>query len=314
MGQHFLTVGAQVLTLFLLMAVGFVLGRTRVIRGQGAQVLTDLALYIATPFVIVRSFLRVYDPAQGLQLLVCLGLAAALYVLCIPLIHLLLRDKKRPDSTAVLRFAAVFSNAGYMALPLQEAVLGDDGVFYGAAFIMVFNLVMWTYGLLLMSGERRLTARKLLLNPGIIGVSCGLVLFFTSAVHWLPAPVTDTVGYLGSLNTPIPMLAIGYFLSQTDLLAALRVGRGYLCMALRLAVIPLVTLGLLWCIGCLIPLPKSMGVAMVIAQSAPCAAATTMMSAKFGRDTALSVNLVALTTLLSLVTIPLIVSAALLIL
>lgn len=314
MTQHFLTVGGQVLTLFFLMLVGFLLGRTRIIHEAGASVLTDIALYIATPFVIVRSFLRVYDAAQGVRLLVCLGVSAVLFALCIALSHLFLRDKKRPDSVAVLRFAAVFSNAGYMALPLQEAVLGEDGVFYGAAFIMVSNLVMWTYGLIIMSGERRLTVRKLVLNPGLIGVTCGLLLFFTSAVNRLPSPVTDTVGYLASLNTPIPMLAIGYFLSKADLLAALRDGRGYLCMALRLVVYPLLTLGLMWCLGRVAPVPPEMGVAMVIAQSAPCAAASTMMSAKFGRDTDLSVNLVAITTLLSLLTIPLIVSVALLIL
>ena len=314
MGQHFLTVGGQVLTLFLLIGIGYILGRTRIIHEAGASVLTDIALYIATPFVIVNSFLRPFDAAKGIDLGVCLLLAAVTFSLSISLSHLLLHDKRRPDSQAVLRFAAVFSNAGYMALPLQEAVLGADGVFYGAAFIMVFNLVTWTYGLMLMSGQRRLTVRNLLLNPGIIGAVCGMILFVTSAMNWLPAPVTGAVGYLASLNTPLPMLLIGYFLSKTDILAALRDGRGYLCIALRLVIVPLLVCALLWGVRLLVPIPSAMVVAIVIAQSAPSAASTTMMSAKFGRDTDLSVNMVSVGTLLSMITIPLIVSLALFVL
>ena len=314
MGQYFLTVGGQVLTLFLLIGVGFLLGRARVIHEAGASVLTDLALYLATPFVIINSFLRPFDAAKGASLGVCLLLAAASFAVSIGLAHLLLHDKSRPDSQAVLRFAAVFSNAGYMALPLQEAVLGADGVFYGASFIMVFNLVTWTYGFMLMSGQRRLTLRNILVNPGIIGATCGIILFVTSAVEWLPAPVTGTVGYLASLNTPLPMLLIGYFLSKTDILAALRDGRGYLCLALRLVLVPLLMVGALWGLKQMLPIPSAMAVAIVIAQSAPSAASTTMMAAKFGRDTNLSVNMVSVGTMLSMLTIPLIVSLALLVL
>ena len=302
--ESFLTVAQQVLILFLLIGVGFLCGRFRMLNENAVKCLADIVLYVVTPCIIVRSFIRPYDPAMLGGLLASLLAAFGTMGLFIAAAHLIFRGKDEARRR-VLRFGVVFSNCGYMAFPLQEALLGDTGVFYGSAYVAGFNVILWTYGLLLMSRDTKaLSAKKILVNPGIIGLVIGLIVFLFSI------PVPDVLAvpmeHLSALNTPVPMLIIGYYLAHTKILEALRDRGSYLAIALRLVVLPLVALfGMMLC-----GLRGPVLVACAIAVSAPVASATTMFSAKFGQDTLLSVNLVSLSTLFSIVTMPLIVGLA----
>lgn len=302
--DKFLTVAQQVMILFILIGIGFLCGRKKILTEQAVKACAELVLLFATPCVIVDSFIKNRDPSM----LAALGKAAlaalAVHIIGIAAACLFFR-KGEASRKNVLRFGTVFSNAGYMCIPLQQAVLGDEGVMYGAAFLAVFNIVMWSYGLVEMSGSARsFTVRKLILNPGIIGLAIGLVLFFLPVS--IPEIITAPIGHLAAINTPIPMLIIGYYLSTTRLSAALRDRQCYLVSALRLVVLPLVSLGVLYLCG----MRGNMLVACIIAASAPCAAATTMFAARYERDTLLSVNLVSITTLFSMLTMPLIVALA----
>ena len=151
---------------------------------------------------------------------------------------------------------------------------------------------------------RNTPAKKLLLNPGVIGLAAGLLVFLLSIP--VPEVVAAPIGHLAALNTPVPMLIIGFYLAETNLPAALRDKRSYVAIGLRLVALPLLALfGMVLC-GMRGPLLIS----CVIAVSAPVAAASTMFATKFGQDTLLSVNLVSLSTLFSVVTMPLIVAVA----
>lgn len=300
----FLTVGQQVLILFLLIGVGFICGKKGIINETASKVMADVVLYFATPCVIIHSFQQEMTDERIKGLLVALASAIVIHVLAILIANVVFRndvDKRR----RVLRFAVVFSNAGYMALPLQKAVLGAEGVFYGAVYVAIFNLTMWSWGLLTMSGDKKsLSVKKLILNPGVIGLTVGVIIFL---LQWqLPEVLAQPITHLGNLNTPLPMLLIGYFLSKTDLRQAFRDGRSFVSMALRLVVVPLVALGGMYLCG----VRGDVLVSMVIAASAPVAAATTMFATKFDADTSLSVNMVSLTTLCSVITMPLIVALA----
>ena len=299
--QDFLTVSGNVLTLFLLIGVGAVCAKVKLLSDGAVKALADLVLYIATPCVIIKSCIREFDPAMLWGFLTVVAVAAVNHALLILLARVVFRDKEE-SRRRVLRCATVFSNAGYMAIPLQQAILGDVGVFYCAAYVIVFNVFLWTYGLAEMSGESRLSAKKILLNPGVIGVAVGLTLFVLPIP--VPALIADGIGHLAALNTPIPMLIVGYYLAQTDLLGALRDGRGWLCIALRLVVAPLVALGGLLLCG----IRGDLLTSLMICIATPVATACTMFATRFDRDPRLSVNLVSLSTLLSMVTLPLAVS------
>ena len=138
---HVITVSKQVLVLFILIGIGFLLAKLKVMSKEGARVCSDLALYLATPCVILKSFSRSFSPEMLTGFLVCLVAAVGIHLFGIALGWLLFRRAKE-NTRRVLNFAAVFSNAGFMAIPLQQAVLGEVGVFYGASYIAVFNLFM----------------------------------------------------------------------------------------------------------------------------------------------------------------------------
>ena len=299
--QDFLTVASQVLTLFLLIGVGVVCAKVKLLSDGAVKALANLVLYIATPCVIVKSCIREFDPAMLWGFLTVIAVAAATHGLLILLAKVVFRDQEE-DRRRVFRVATVFSNAGYMAIPLQQAILGDVGVFYCAAYVIVFNVFLWTYGLAEMSGESRLSVKKILLNPGVIGVVVGLLLFVLPIP--VPALIVDGIGHLAALNTPVPMLIVGYYLAQTDLLAALKDGRSWLCMALRLVAAPAVALGALLLCGVRGDLLTS----CMICIATPVATSCTMFATRFDRDPRLSVNLVSLSTVLSVVTLPLMVA------
>ena len=299
--QDFLTVASQVLTLFLLIGVGVVCAKVKLLSDGAVKALANLVLYIATPCVIVKSCIREFDPAMLWGFLTVIAVAAVTHGLLILLAKVVFRDSEE-DRRRVFRVATVFSNAGYMAIPLQQAILGDVGVFYCAAYVIVFNVFLWTYGLAEMSGESRLSVKKILLNPGVIGVVVGILLFVLPIP--VPALIVDGIGHLAALNTPVPMLIVGYYLAQTDLLAALKDGRSWLCMALRLVAAPAVALGGLLLCGVRGDLLTS----CMICIATPVATACTMFATRFDRNPRLSVNLVSLSTILSVVTLPLMVA------
>ncbi|MBQ7133219.1 MAG: AEC family transporter [Ruminococcus sp.] len=302
--NSFLTVGEQVLILFVLIALGFICGKTKLINEGGSKVMADIVLYFVTPCVIINAFQRDFDVTMLIKLIVSAVCSAAILFFSV-LIAQILFKKQDVHRATIYKFATVFSNCGYMSLPLQQALLGDEGVFYGASFVAMFNIFVWSYGIITMKGKgEKGSGIKILVNPGIIGTLIGVVLFLCSIR--LPNIIAQPISYMAALNSPVPMLIIGYYLSKADLKKAFTDKWAYVSMALRLIVLPLISLFVLLLCGIKGPLLVS----LVISVSSPVAAITTMMSAKYGHDTELSVSLVSSTTLLSLGTMPLIVGFA----
>ena len=294
-----LLVAQQVLILFILLMVGLICTKKNFFTEEFISGISKFLLYTVTPCVIVNSFNREYDP----NMLTALGI----HIFCILITHLFMKDPEE-SRQIVLRFGTVFSNCGYMALPLQQAILGNDGVFYGAAFIAVFNLVNWTYGLFLMGGkETKITAKKVFINPGVIGISIGLLLFLTPLE--LPTLILTPVQNLAALNTPLPMLIIGYYMAKITSFSVLKDKKLVLSIFLRLVFLPLCVFGILYACG----LRGTLFTSMVIAASAPTAANTVVFSAMFKRDSSLAVAQVAISTLFSILTMPLIVSLTMII-
>ena len=300
--SNFLIIGQQVMVLFILIAVGFICGKKGVINEKASKVMTDIVLYIVTPCVMVSAFQREFSTDTLIKVLIAALTALVILIASILLARLVFRTKEIARRK-VLQFAVIFSNCGFMSLPLQKELLGEDGWFFGSIFVAVFNIVVWTYGLFDMSGDKKqLSVKRLALNPGIIGAVAAILLFVFSVK--LPAIILQPVTHLANLNTPVPMLIIGFYLSQADFKKAFSDKGAYLAGAFRLIVIPLAAAFAM----VLLKLDRTMIIAFAIACSAPTAATTTMFSAKFDRDVDLSVSVVASTTILSLLTMPLIVS------
>ncbi len=300
----FVNVLTQVVILFILMLLGVILAKAKILTQNGVKSMTDMVLYLVTPCVIIKSFAREFQPELLKKLLLSFLMAILSHLIFIALCKLFLHSKE-PTSERVLKFGAIFSNCGYMSIPLQQALLGEDGVFYGASYIAIFNIFVWTYGLWLMSGDKKsVSPKKLIINPGIIGVAVGMIIFLLSVP--LPQILFEPVSYLASLNTPLPMIIIGFHLAHSNPLSGLKNIRCVFAIALKLILFPLLMLGAAYLCG----IKDSLLVSLVISCSAPTAAVTTMFSAKYGGDTSLSVNMVSLSTVFSLFTMPLIITLA----
>ncbi len=300
----FIDVFTQVVILLLLILTGFILTKTHILTENGSKSMTDIVLTIVTPCVIIKSFMRDYDPSLLKNLLIAFLIAFLTHIGFILSAHLLLHSRDI-SKQKVLQYGVVFSNCGFMSLPLQQSILGDMGVFYGSSYIAIFNLFIWSYGITLMSGDKKyMTPKKLIINPGIIGLTIGLFIFLLS----IPTPkiVNETVSYISSLNTPLPMIIIGYHLANSNILDGLKNLKCIFAIILRLLIFPLLALGIMYLCG----IRGTMLVSSLISCSAPTAAITTMFAAKFGLDTPLSVNLVSLSTILSIISIPLLITLA----
>ncbi len=298
----FITVFEQVAVLFILIAIGFILGKKKVFGDKGVRQITDMVLTIVTPCVIIKSFLRPFDKETLKAVLISFLLAfltQGFFILCSRLLF-----RNRHEATRrVLHYGMVFTNCGFMSLPLQEAVLGEEGLLYGASYIAIFNLLVWSYGIILMSGDKAyVSPKKLVINPGMIGLAIGFTLFLCSVK--LPTILETPIASIAALNTPVPMMIIGYHLSQTDVTKAVKDSACILATLVRLIVLPVLVIAGMYLCG----VRGSMLVSMAIACCAPVAANTTMFAAKFEKDVEMSVNLVSLSTLFSLITIPILIT------
>lgn len=248
--SNLLTVTGQVATLFLMMAVGFVLGRAGKITEAGRSQMSYLLLYIVCPCVMVDCFLVKRTPALTQEVAVGSAAALACYLLFFA-VSLLFFRRQPADARDTLRFAAVYGNIGFMGLPLVQSILGEEALVYGALALLAFNLTSWTLGVLIMGGRAAFSLRRAVLNPGVIGIGLGL-LCFLSGLRF-PSPVGAALSFLSDLNTPLAMVVIGTQLAEAHLPSTFRQPRNYLVSFLRLALFPTLTALLL------LPLRSSSG-------------------------------------------------------
>ena len=312
MMDNFWIVATQVGVLFALMAVGVACRMTRLLTDVAVKGMVNVLILIVTPSLIIDVFQRPFDRAQlaSLGLAFLIALAAHLAVI---LFAVLAIRERRPDTRCVLRVASVFSNAGFMGIPLQQAVFGADGVFFGIVYVVVFNLMIWSWGLWVMRARGGSAADAndagflpMLVNPGTIGIAVGLPLFLMSVK--LPTVLHEPVRYLAGLNTPVAMIAIGYYFAGAKLGPVIRNAHAHLAAFVRLVAYPLALTAALYPFRH--TLDRTMMLAMVTAASAPVAAMATMFASRYGRDVDTSVGMVCGTTLLSAVTMPVVIAFA----
>ncbi len=299
--SNIITVASQALSLFLMMAVGFVLFKIKWFTETGMQQLTSILLYVVTPCVMISSLEREFDSALALQLLF-MAAGSVILIGATYLFSSLLFKKQPDDDRCVLRNALALSNGGFMGIPLAGAVCGAEGVMFASIFVCVFTVYQWVVGYTMMSGKINL--RKVILNPGTIGLVIAVLIFVFSVP--LPSPVSNAVGMLADVNSPLAMVIIGAHLAKADLISSLKDGRVYIISLLRLVLLPLAALLLL----CFIPVPFILTgkITLLIEFAAPTAATVSMLAGQCNRNSQLASSLVAVTTVLSILTMPIIIA------
>lgn len=290
----------QIAIMALLIAVGVVLRRKGYLSEQGTKDLGAILLRIIIPCVIIKSYIVPRTPERIQALALSAGLALLGFLTAMVLAYVVFGKCRRMEN-----FAAAFCNAGFIGIPLAQAAIGEEGVFYVAASVALLNLFQWTYGVYIMADRRdAISARNVAKNPVVIGIVIGVVLFFTAVP--VPEIVTSTLGYIAGMNTPVAMILMGTYLAQLSWRELLD-RRAWGCVAMRLVVIPAVILLLFW----LLPINSTdVAMAAFLAAATPVGANICVFAQQYGCDYKLSVVTVCQSTVVSIVTVPALVALA----
>ena len=290
----------QIAIMALLMAVGIYLSRKGFLSPQGTKDLGAILLRIIIPCVIVKSYITTYSRERLLELALSAGLALVAFILAMGIAYLVYGKRRRIEN-----FAAAFCNAGFIGIPLAQAVIGDEGVFYMAASVALLNLFQWTYGVYIMTDRKdSIRAKTIVKNPVVIAIVVGIALFLSR----LPVPgiLTSTLGYIAGMNTPVAMILMGTYMAKLPWRKLLD-KRAYGCVLLRLVVIPAVVLAVFWAL----PISnQNVALAAYLAAATPVGANICVFAQQYDCDYEFSVVTVCLSTVLSIVTVPLMVSLA----
>jgi len=297
-------VGGSVLTLFLLMAVGFFFVKKGILTKDALPQMSRLLLYVVAPCIMINTFVGEECNWETVRsMLIAGGVLVGTYVLNMLLIHPWFR-RATPDDRGALRFASIYGNTGFMGIPLIQAVLGNAGMMPTVISLAVFNISTWTHGNVLIGGRKQLSVKKAFLNPGVIGFAIAVILFALRVK--LPGPVTSTLGFLGNLNTPLAMVIIGGQMAAVDFRELFRDWRLYVVSAVKLLAVPAITM--------LVMLPLHLDpityMAVTILSACPVAGATSLFSQMNGKDPSLAARLVTLSTLFCIITLPLVSAVA----
>lgn len=283
--------------MFLLMVVGYVVYKGHLFDDEGARQISVFLLKIVTPVTIVVSYQREFDSNLAGMLAISFPLAVLCHLLPIGAGHLLYRSHVADYRDK--RMSLVFSNNGFMALPLLQTLLGSVGVFLGSAHIVVATILIWTYGQYTLTGDKRSISLKMIfLNPGTLAVIVGVVLFVSPVK--LPLPVFETLKYISALNTPLAMILCGIFVAQANILSVFKDRSVYAMALLKLVVVPIAVLLLLR----FIPVATEIRVALMIAVSCPSATSVVMFANNYKTNYIYCAKVVSATTLLSVLTLP----------
>ncbi len=300
--MEFSIVMNQVIILFVILIIGYVAGKFNILNAAGTKKLSEVLLFVTSPMMVFHSFFIEYSQERLVNILWIMGMALGMFLISILLSKLIYRsfdEKTKP----VLLATAVFSNCGYMGLPLLKALFGDDGVFYGSFYIVVFYIFLWSYGFILFGGKgtKAQITRKVLTNPSLVAVYIGLIVF----LFGIPVPsfIEGAVLAVGNMTMPLSMLIIGGVISSVKLATVFNDWRVYMASGVRLILMPLIAALIVGITG----FPTQLGAILITALAMPAAAATTMFSEMFDKDAVFASKCVTISTLLSVLTIPLMV-------
>lgn len=291
-----MTVLMQVMTLFLLIITGFIAAKKNVLDDRGLRGLNTMVLTFAQPALILHKMQMPTTPQLIIELawvfvLTCLTIAIA------GMIAFRIFAKEERNRRATLTVLSMVSNCGFMGYPVITATMGEDALIYAVMFVTAFNLMSWTLGAFFFGGRKAMQPQKLLTNPTIWAVIVGMLLFLTG---WtLPAFVNSALNMMGATTTPLAMFVIGARLISLRR-EHLRDMKLLLACTLRLVVFPAMILLLR-----LTPLPEMVVSSVYVCTAMPCAALTAMQAERWDCEKELASRAVALSTALSMATVPL---------
>ena len=294
------TVLNQKIIMFIIVVIGALCYKIRIINDDGKKQLSALVLNVVNPLLIFLSYQTDFrtDLVEGL---VWSGIMGALtFAVFIGISFLFLRNKNNGDAV-IERFSVIYSNCGFMGTPLIFGVFGSDGVFIMNGFFTMFNLFVWTHGIMSMKGEKNgKTLLKAFRTPAIIAVAAGLICFFFQLR--LPDIPFQALNSIAEMTTPLAMIVAGASIMSAGILNSIKNPRVYLIAALKNLIYPIIGLALI----IFLPCDDLYKLIVLLEIACPTAAIGTMFAISYNKNAEYSAKIFAVTTILSGLTLPLI--------
>lgn len=294
----------QVVVIFLLMLLGAVIRKLGFLHTQSINDLTNITLYFLSPIVIIKAFEQPFSRARFIQLLILVVAVFLTYFISILLARLLFHRVGDQNVRRIAIYGSTYSNNGFMGIPLAQGLFGSVGVFYAVASMIGFNVMSWTQGIGIFQDKshRRFGEqfKKIILNPNIIAIIVGLIMFVTS--YRLPELLSSFINYTSPAFTPLSMIVIGSNLANLSLRDVRLPGSLWVSLVVRNLVFPLLGIIILLALGVSgVPLFTT-----VILSACPVAGLVVLFTLQAGGDAKPATILMSVSTILSLVTIPLV--------
>lgn len=301
MELSFITAKA-IFQLFLILGSGFFLAKAKVFTMNTATVLTDLLVYLTNPLAIATSYLsQEFDAGHSMGLLAALGLSA--FVLILMNVLAKAAVKKGTPNWEINRTAPVYTNVGYVGLPLITAVLGQEGAFFLTSFIAVNTFLIFTHGQNLFTGDfSKKSVIKCLVSPNIVAIYAGLFLYVTQIK--VPELVLVPMEQIAGCNACLAMLVSGITIAYSKMGDALKRPWVYAAAAVKLLLMPL----LLMPFALLFELPQEVFLAALIGAACPAAAFVPIFALMERKDTGYAYAIFTVSTLGCIATVPLMVA------
>lgn len=296
----------QMIQLFLILGLGYFLNKIRLFDTELNQKLNKLLLNVTTPALIMAS-VGSLEPSDNIsEVLVVFLVAVTIFAILPFLSYILVKIMRIPShQKGLYMFMTIFSNIGFMGFPVMKSIFGNQAVFYTSIFNMIFNFLVFTLGVFLINygTEKEVKPNlKNLLTPGIISSIIAIIIYFLRIP--IPTILVSSFDMVGSITTPIAMMLIGSTLANIDIKEVFTEFRIYPYTIVKQILIPLAAYPIL---NYFISDPLILGVAL-INLAMPVANSAVLFATQYDGDLKLAAKSVFITTLLSVVTIPLTVS------
>lgn len=296
------TILKQTVIMLILITIGIICSKTSIISKSTNRDLSKLVLQVVNPVMIFMSYQTDYRPELVRNLLLTFVLSVGAIIVTAAGAYLFVRRKEGRE-LEIERFSAIYSNCGFMGIPLIHALFGMEGVFYLTAFITVFNIVVWTHGIILISGEKSFDkVVKVFYSPTMIAIVLGLICFFCQLR--VPSVPAQALGFISDLNTPLAMIVSGVTMAETSILKLIKKPRIYYISLLRLVVLPFILAVLIAPLS----ISEKVKITVAIASAAPPAAMCTLQCIRYGKNSLYASEIFTAGTIISVITLPLAVS------
>lgn len=284
--------------MFLLVTIGFIIRKRGIVNTEGRMNMIDLCINLTLPFNVLNSFMREWDwdlfKACGIILLLSIGFNAISVFF-----SSILYKKKDAQQQKPLKYGTIVSNSGFLGNPMVEGIYGSDGLLYAALFMLPVRIVMWTVGIAtFLKGKNDKLWKNILTHPCIVAIYAGVIIMVCGIQF--PTFVEKTITGISNCNTPFSMMLVGMMLAEVKpkgLIDKMMV----FYTAVRLLVIPAVV----FVITAFLPIDAMLRGITVILAGMPAPITTALLSAKYGGDEKYATGMVFLSTILSLITLPL---------